>query len=76
MKIEFEKDDILDIIVKPNSSLSQIRIIDGNLNVFVKSPPIDNKANDEIVKIFKKEMKVSVKIIKGLNSKKKRIIVL
>lgn len=65
---------ILSIKVKPNSSKS---IFDPLLNLaYLKSPPRDNKANLELIKLLAKHFKVSssqVKIIRGFTSREKVI---
>ena len=67
---------IVDIIVKPNSKKSEILGFDKEKNAYlvsVKSEPEKGKANLEVVKLFKKEFKKDIKIIKGLTSKKKSL---
>ncbi len=63
----------LEVKVIPNSKVSEI---DGNI-IRVKSPPRDNKANGEVVKLISKKYKVppsKIKII-GTTSRKKKIII-
>ncbi len=66
-----------DIIVKPRSSFSKISFKENNgetkIIINVISPPVDNKANEEVVKLFKKTYKIKVEVIKGLKSRKKRL---
>lgn len=65
---------LLKIKVKPNSSKSEF---DEKTNLaYLKSPPQDNKANIELIKLLAKHFKVSssqVKIKKGLTSREKTI---
>jgi uncharacterized protein (TIGR00251 family) len=68
--------DIIEIRAKPNSSKSQIEYDEGNIIVYLNSIPDNNKANEELVKLFKKQLKLKVKIIKGFKSKNKKIEVL
>lgn len=65
----------INIKVQPNSKKQEIqKSIDGKISkVFLKNPPKDNKANEELVKFLKKHFKKEVKIIKGFTSKRKTI---
>ena len=74
MKLKtFQIGEIISIRVKPNSSKSQL-IFSNELNIaYLKSVPIDNKANEELVKLFKKDYKVKIEIISGHTSKSKKI---
>ena len=67
--------DILELKVKANSSKSEIIFENNVVNVFLKSIPEDNKANDELIKLFKKQLKLKVEIICGFKSKNKKIII-
>lgn len=74
-----EKDDsiIFNIRVIPRSSKSEIvGEYDGNLKVKLCSPPIDGKANKELIKLLSKTLKSAksdIEIISGETSKSKRI---
>ncbi len=63
--------------VKPNSK--NPRIIeedDGSLTIYLKSPPVDGKANAELIKVLAKKFNVSksdVYIKSGLSSRQKLI---
>lgn len=53
-----------------------IEDLEGNLKVKVKSPPINNKANHEVIELLADYYKVpkdQIQIIKGLKSKQKVI---
>ncbi len=57
--------------VKPNSSKNEI-VEKGEIwKVNIKAPPEDNKANIELIKFLKKELKQEVKIVRGLKSREK-----
>lgn len=50
----------LHLKVKPNSSQQKIEeLADGSLIVFLKSSPVNNKANQELIKILAKKYQVS-----------------
>lgn len=47
---------------------------DGTLKVHLKAPPVDGKANEELIKFLSKEWKIpksKILILKGLMSKNK-----
>ena len=67
--------DKLEVSVKPKSSFSKIEEKEGDIIVFLKSPPENNKANKELVTLFKKNLGLEVEIIKGLKSKKKLLYI-
>ena len=58
------------IKVRPNSSQSKIIEENGDIVVYVKSPPENNKANIEVIKLFSRLYK-NVRIASGFSSKKK-----
>ncbi|HEY9861797.1 MAG TPA: DUF167 domain-containing protein [Candidatus Obscuribacterales bacterium] len=63
--------------VKPNSKVQKIETAtDGSLVVHVKAPPVDGKANDELIKLLAKKFAVSksqVFIKSGLSAKNKLV---
>lgn len=63
--------------VKPNSRQQKIEEeTDGSLTVHLKSPPVDGKANDELIQILAKKFDVpksSIRIKSGLSSRNKLI---
>ena len=72
----FSCGDIVEVKAKPNSSKADIEFDGDKLIVHLTSIPDNNKANEELVKLFKKKLKLRVKIIKGLKSKNKQIEIL
>lgn len=76
MDIPEPKDKVLKIIVRPNSSKSEITAVDKERNalrVSIKAPPDKGKANKEIIKFFSKLLKKKVEIVSGMKSKEKMI---
>jgi uncharacterized protein len=69
--------EIIQVKVKPNSSQQKIDAQeDGTFVVFLRSPPVDGKANEELIKILSKEFDVpksSITIKSGRSSKTKRV---
>jgi len=67
----------LQVKVKPNSKLQQIEeSLDGSLTVRLKSPPIDGKANKELIALLATKYNVSksqISIKSGLSSKTKLV---
>ena len=65
--------------VKPNSQQQKIEeLADGSLNVHLKSPPVDGKANEELIKLLAKKFDVpksSITIKSGLTSRKTLITI-
>ena len=67
----------LNIYVVPRSSKSEIiGIYNDSLKIKLKSPPVDNAANEELVRFLTLKLKIpksNIEIIKGQNQKKKII---
>lgn len=62
--------------VKPLSRTSEIRQEENNLKAYLKSPPIDGKANEELIYLVSRYFKVrqsDIKIKSGKNARKKLI---
>lgn len=57
--------------VKPNSGKQEIDEKDGVYIVRLKSPPENNKANIELVKLLSRHFGKEVKIKSGFSSRKK-----
>ncbi|GGA50027.1 DUF167 domain-containing protein [Okeania sp. KiyG1] len=68
---------IFKVKVKPNSQKQSIEAeLDGSFKVCLKSPPVDGKANQELIKLLAKKFNVKkseVTIRSGLYSKNKLI---
>ncbi len=65
----------LNIYVVPRSSKSEIvGIYNEHLKIKLKSPPVDNAANEELIRFLAEKLKVSksnVNLVKGHNQKRK-----
>jgi uncharacterized protein len=63
--------------VKPNSKQQKIEEqSDGSLNVHLKSPPVDGKANEELIKLLAEKFNVpksNIKIKLGVSSRQKLV---
>ncbi len=65
------------VIVKPNSKKTEILSWDGKImKVAVSEPAEDNKANIALIKFLSKKLGKTVRITKGLTSKKKLLTIL
>ena len=68
------EDNLLRVIVRPNSPKNEITAVDEQRNalrVSIKSPPDKGRANREVVKFFSKLLKKKVEIVSGKKSKEK-----
>ena len=67
------------IKVKPNSQQQKIiEEADGSLSISLKSPPVDGKANEELIKLLAKKFSVPksrITIKLGLSSRQKLVII-
>lgn len=75
-----EKLTVLDIAVSLKSSRPGIHITDDDvIRVSLSSPPVDGRANAELLALFSKRLKIpksSIEIISGRKSRKKRISII
>ena len=70
------KEEVFDIIAKPNAKKTELLGYDNEQNAYrinVKAAPEQGKANLEIIKFFSKNLKIRVKIVKGLTNKRKTL---
>ena len=64
------------IRVKPNSSQEKIEKTENGYLVYVKEPPVNNKANQAVIKVLANYFKIpksQISILSGLKSKQKFI---
>ncbi|MDD3263781.1 MAG: DUF167 domain-containing protein [Candidatus Nanoarchaeia archaeon] len=62
------------LLVKTNKNNSEIIDYQNDtISLNLKEKPIEGKANNEIIKFFKKELDLKIEIITGKTSKKKMI---
>ncbi|QIZ70744.1 DUF167 domain-containing protein [Oxynema aestuarii] len=68
---------LIKVKVKPNSKQQKIdREADGSLTIRLKSPPIEGKANDELIELLAKTFKVrksEITIKSGATSRNKLV---
>ena len=64
------------IHVQPKSSQSKIVFDSGIVRAWVNAPPIDGEANESVLKLFSKSLKIAkskIEIIKGHSSREKTL---
>ena len=70
------KDNLLKIKVIPSSSRTELILDGGKARVYLRAVPDKNKANQELIKFFKKELKLSVEIKSGMKTREKTLRIL
>jgi len=67
---------IIQVKVYPHSGKEEIvKINEKEYKIYLKKPAEDNKANIELLKILKRHFKAEAKLIKGLTSKNKIVMI-
>lgn len=61
------------IHVKPNASVNTISVKDDKIMVYTTAVPENNKANKAVIRLFKKQLKLKIIIVKGATSTVKLI---
>ena len=72
---ESESGAILEVIVQPGSKREGIEVRDGEVIVRVREPPSEGRANDALIRLFRKKLKLKASIIAGAKSRKKKLLV-
>ncbi len=75
---ETKEGTLLFIHVQPKAKKNAIEGVDewrGRLKVKVKAPPVEGKANKEVVKFFSKLLGAEVEIVKGETNREKDLLV-
>lgn len=68
---KYIKEDLLKVRVTPHSSRTELIEKNNQLHLYLKSPPEKDKANKELIKFFKKQFPLKVKIKSGAKSRDK-----
>ncbi len=66
---------LIEAKIKTGCSSFSIKNVDGKIFIEVLSPPVEGKANKEIIKELRKLFKSEAQIVKGLKSKDKVILI-
>lgn len=74
-----DKSSILEITVCPKSSRNEIHLLeDGSVRVYLNAPPVDNRANEECMRLLSKALRLAktrLSIRKGGKSRKKSVLI-
>lgn len=73
-----ESEILIKVKIIPNSSKNDIIVEDGIVKIKVTAQPIENKANKALIEILSKKIKIpksNIKIVKGLTSKEKTVLI-
>ncbi|MFH0701202.1 MAG: DUF167 domain-containing protein [Candidatus Woesearchaeota archaeon] len=62
---------LISVRVTPHSSRNELVEEEGKLKLYLQAVPEKDKANKELIKLFKKELGLKVEIISGLRSREK-----
>ncbi|MBI2125592.1 DUF167 domain-containing protein [Candidatus Woesearchaeota archaeon] len=73
---KFIKNNLLGLKVIPHSGRTELKEDNGKLKLYLKSAPEKGKANTELIKFFKKNHQLSVRIKSGESSREKVIEVM
>ena len=65
------KDTLIRINVTPNASKTELVEENEQLKLYLKAVPDKNKANQELIKFFKKEFNLKVEIKSGMKNRNK-----
>jgi uncharacterized protein (TIGR00251 family) len=65
------KDNLIRIKVTPNASKTELVEENEQLKLYLKAVPDKNKANQELIKFFKKEFNLKVEIKSGMKNRNK-----
>ena len=69
---------LLLVYVQPKAKKNEIEGIDewrGRLKVKIKAPPVEGKANKELVKFLSKLLKAEIELVRGETSREKDLLV-
>jgi uncharacterized protein len=65
------KDNLLRVKVIPNASRTELKEVNGELKLYLQAVPEKGKANQAVIKFFKKEYNLKVEIKSGSKSRNK-----
>ncbi len=75
---ETKEGTLLFVYVQPKAKKNEIEGIDewrGRLKVKIQAPPVEGKANKELVKFLSKVLGADVEIVRGETSREKDLLV-
>ena len=65
------KNSLLRIKVIPNASRTELKEVNGSLKLYLQAVPEKGKANQAVIKFFKKEFNLKIEIKSGEKSREK-----
>jgi len=71
-----EPGDMVPVKVKPGAKRNEVTMAGDTIVVTTTARAVDNKANEAVVTLLKKQFKIRVEIVKGFRSRNKVIRVL
>ncbi len=66
---------VLDVCVKPNAKVFQLKIEDNELIVLCREAPVKGKVNKELLKRFSRLFGRKVELVSGFTSRQKKFLV-
>jgi uncharacterized protein (TIGR00251 family) len=69
------KDNLIRIKVTPNASKTELVEENEQLKLYLKAVPDKNKANQELIKFFKKKFNLKVEIKSGMKNRNKVLVI-
>ena len=75
---ETKEGTILLVYVQPKAKRNEIEGVDewrGRLKVKIKAPPVEGKANKELIKFLSKLLNADVELVRGETSREKDLLV-
>lgn len=72
---ETDQGIVIEILVKPYSKQSDLKIENNELIVLCREAPVKGKVNRELVRELSRLFKRNVEIVSGFTSRKKRILI-
>ena len=66
---------VIHIRVKPHARKFVIKLHDGHIIVEVKSPPVEGKANEEVIRGLSDFFEKPVRLLKGRKSRLKTLLI-
>ena len=73
---KYVKNGTISLHVTPHSSRNELIEEEGKLKLYLHAPPEKDKANNELIKFFKKEFKLKVEIVSGMKCREKVVRIL
>jgi len=73
---KYIKNNLLRIKVIPNASRTELKEVNGELKLYLQAVPEKGKANQAVIKFFKKEYNLKVELKSGEKNRNKVLIII